>query len=363
MHRRATFLAALLSSVSACEQPPDGAQQGGGGSGAEDNTGASAPTPTTGGAESTAGAGGGGNSGVGGTNGSGGSGDHLNEPAGFEPLCHMLGDQFPAFNVPAGTWTEMPGWLGSWWNVYPYADGVGDPNFLYLTEDPTTPVNGPKVLRTAWNSGYAVPGSAPAWFGCWKSQAPDQYGKVYLSWWQKLDGPTFETNCVFTKWGFIGSARSTNETASEIYLGMRTDGTTQCDPTSNTYTDTNLRLAIVTQGLDDNGWRADAVEGPPQITVGLWHHIELLLETNEILPACPEAGPLGCQQDGADGKATFWVDGELVFAPSGIPFRNQRYQNKFFYWQWMPVFGGGGGTGPKGENYAKFSDFYISASP
>ncbi len=361
MRLRATATLLFVVGALACSE------RGADSSGGMDGVGGS---PSTGGMQSSSNTTGMGATGTGGAGADpegganvGGSGNHENEPEGFQPLCHMSADQFPAYDVPAETWTEMPGWIGSWWNAYPYADGIGDPNFLYLMDDPTTPVNGPKVLRTAWNAGYAVPGTAPALFGCWDSPAPTQYSKVYLSWWQKLDGPTFQTHCVLTKWGFLGSGRSADEPASEIVFAMLADGTTKCDAASYTQLNTHLRMGLVTQGLDDNGWRADAVEGPPQLTVGVWHHIEILLETNEALPACPEAGPIGCLHEGADGKATFWVDGQLVFAPTGIPFRNERYQNKFFYWQWQPVFGGLGGTGPTQENYAKFSDIYLSGLP
>ena len=81
------------------------------------------------------------------------------------------------------------------------------------------------------------------------------------------------------------------------------------------------------------------------VTVGVWHHVEILMLLNTV--------------GVANGQFQMWVDGVKTHQYSDVTYRTASASLGFRGWKWNPTWGGLGGTKTRSD-FVKFAHVYLS---
>lgn len=257
---------------------------------------------------------------------------HPNEPPGYVAFAeHNLS------SIPSAQRT-LGGLLGQW-----YGPGTGTLNLSVVFPDLTAPESPPNVHRTRFPNGLKA-GTGPTDWGGWDSQGLSATkSKIYFSMWLQIEGADFEQNNNGTKMGYFGYGRAVNTSAgNEGIIILEGQGSQHFIANSfklHYYQGGHITPArIIYQNADTR----------KLMTVGVWHHIEVVNELNTL--------------GQANGILKMWIDGIKILDYNDITYITTGNTAGFWSWRWNPTWGGG--LGPKTrDDYMRMDHVYISGVP
>ena len=268
-----------------------------------------------------------------------------NEPTGFSPIVEM-------------DFSKLPGTTG--------AAAVGQASHLFwggdtnmtLVNDATAPQSGASVLQTRMPQGLQA-GYPPGHFAFWNSlTAPQDYRRIYVSFWIRIPGSDYENQAVYTKLFYFAHGNDYQKNEDVIALeGKGTNGLMSAMALNFSHSQADDRSLDVngTTSLGSGVTRTENVNTATKLTVGTWHHVELFADVGTVQPF--QRQPSGSWIWNAtggnyDGTVRMWLDGTKVmeYSPAngnGLKFLDSDYSftRGFFASEWTPVWGGVGGCG------------------
>lgn len=263
------------------------------------------------------------------------SSTYPNLPAGYTSVVWS-----PCGAVPTTSYAQISGSTGFF---------IKESGTITSQTDATAPLTPSTVWRTRYGTSHAQ-GTAPCNVGCWSNSnysSPTQYSKVYLSF-RMMIGTTngFLNHPAGTKMGFIAYAENPATARNQMYLLWKGAGGSSA---------TNMTASRFVVNQQSNGAGANRTINPVGgdiVTTGVYHHIEVVAETNS------GAGV-------ADGILKMWVDGTQTINVSNMVYKYTSNTRGFFWYAWNPTWGGntGGVTHAGSTDDILMDDFSIYAVP
>ena len=248
-------------------------------------------------------------------------GNYPNQPAGFNRI--MEHDFTNALSTTKWTATGL---AGAWRDE-------GGASYVNDVNAPQSPQRG---IRTTFGSGLSA-GNAPTNWGGWDTgEAGTDQSRIYYSAWIMIEGTDYENQAVGTKMGFFGYAdpgSSANNQGFPILVGA---GSQRIGSAWN--------LGFWQQGHVSRELYQN-VNTSPIMTVGSWHHWEMLLTLNTL--------------GSANGTFKWWVDGTLIMNYTNVTYITSGYTHGFHAYKWNPTWGGMGGTKTR-TDFMRTDHVYIS---
>jgi len=262
--------------------------------------------------------------------------DWPNEPPGHQEIVWYNGDCRPA--NPGGC-----GETGFW-----YWDSGDSLNMTSVTvsDAPTSTRDaGQNVLQTRYPANLAG-GTTPVHLVGWIStisHIPNpHYTQVYVSFWIRFVGSTYEAYPGTNKFGFFGFGSGSG-----------------CDYSNDGFFDLRPAQQGGSQGVIVDQLNLQFQEQTPvarqivtsvNIPVGSWHRWELVMRANDL--------------GSANGLFRWWQDGVLIADYADVVYLTAGNTHTFYSYTWFPYWGGG--TGPiksSRDDYVQTDQLYISGLP
>lgn len=265
----------------------------------------------------------------------GGSAGHPNEPAGLTAIAAL--NFTDSISAQVGECKE----LGSDWKH-------GNTEYI---GDSSAPTGDGRVFRGKFPAGMKDGGS-PWRFDCWDSTVSDggasnDYSEVYISYWLKIEGSSFENQVQGTKtiyWAHGSTIRNNHSFG-------RLDGTFSDQAVMTQMQRTAYIYQMESDGSDAGGGAhhetANVNKGVVQ--PGRWQQFEVWMKINDIGPT----------RD--NGEFKMWVDGQLTHHLTGLRWRSDQNPKAFYHLQFTPVYGGNSGNVRTRDDYWRIDDLFISA--
>ena len=167
--------------------------------------------------------------------------------------------------------------------------------------------------------------------------------KIYFSMWLQIEGLDYEQNNNGTKMGYFGYGRAVNTSAGN-------EGIIILEGQGSQHFIANAFKVHYYQGghITPASSIFQNVDTRKLITVGVWHHIEMVNEQNTL--------------GQANGILRMWIDGIKVMEYTNITYITPGNTAGFWSWRWNPTWGGG--LGPKTrDDYMRMDHVYLSGVP
>ena len=233
---------------------------------------------------------------------------HRHEPRDFVPIAENDFSRLPGWPP------DWAGLRGQWW-AFP----TRNPN-LAVVSVPDAPESPPYVLETRFPAGLSG-GTEPVSLGGWDTgDVGTQSSSIYFAVWIRILGDSYENQAVGTKLGFFGYASARSRPQNDGYLMLQGVGVQKVLKRS--------RLEFRQQNYTSRNLEPN-VDRSLVMTVGPWHHVELLMELNK----------LGV----ANGRLNLWVDDKRVLDYRDVVYIVPGATSRFEAYKWAPTWGGAGG--------------------
>ena len=248
------------------------------------------------------------------------AGAYSNQPAGYTRVFeHDFGALPDGSNGAAGT---------NWLTEY-------GQNFLSIVSDSTGSGGDANCLRTEFPNGQAS-GYAPVNISVDMRGDSGRRTEEYFSLWFLIEGSTFENQAVGTKFGFFGYGQSDTGALNQGFLILKGSGRQQLM--------SSMALEFWQQNTTSRNLARNVGSGNA-VTVGVWHHVEILMVLNTV--------------GVANGQFQMWVDGVKTHQYTNVTYRTASASLGFRGWKWHPTWGGLGGTKTRSD-FVKFAHAYLS---
>lgn len=276
---------------------------------------------------------------------SGGSGDgrsraaagaHPNEPAGFGRIAEHDLSCVPGTEGCGGA-------AGSWWVDEKRLDR------LSTVRAATGRGTEEEVVELTFPAGYED-GYAPARFDGWGPgpswSGEDDVPEVYVSFWMKIRGSSFQNQTVGTKILYVAYG-STSRQNHSFFMLQGEGGQSEVSSMPLAFYASEMRDDGSDPGGGARGYEPNQPDAP-RFTVGEWHHVELWMKANDL--------------GRSNGEIRWWLDGQAVGHHTGFRFRSDRNPEGFYHLEMTPVYGGNSGDVRTREDRWLLDDLYISAA-